>query len=736
MPTIPQLPMAQAAGSTDELPLSQAGVTRSVTVGELLTGTQPLIELASGSMLGRASLGPGGVEALPLGPGITIANASLSANGGDHASFAENSNGIPKRLGLPLLRGLFNAGSNISIDGAGDISASTDPAVTAELGSLTQQIAALAAKIPTGGFAGLNAQGQLTNPTVGPVTLGTVMVANGAPNRTVQARALDTINVVDFGAVQGGSDSSVAFNAAFAALPNSGGEIFVPAGDYTLSNPLTWSGKAVVLRGAGKGITRLHLAHTGIGFDIAPQSLVQKTVLRDFSAFAESQVGQTAAIARITYPSAPSFGYVTAHITDVECFGYPNPQNQQPPYPQTFYRGFVLNGCWSTQVNNVSWLGSAATGNGGTGSAIIEVNNSVDTRITGLQAYGSHAAVLQTGYCEGIYFTNPLIVGADYLFTQTDETKWQGYQPDKPMLLGLWCANGEVNINLGVLNISNVAGGFFVGIDVSRDGGPATAQTLFNFTDVSDFFLLGINILGGGANIPDTGISFTSTYNSSNVTMLGCYFANMTTAININNVNGTVSLTTGALSFSNVPAATAVQDNSLPSVGNFINFVTPATQSQPAGIANTKDHLWTNPAGEQLFRINNVAVAANYIRHQPATSGNPPTLCFDGNDGQVNGTIQTKGGNLYLNAAGGSSGSGNLLSLLNQPGATSCIQIQNATSGNLCIINTNTGGMSVQPAGALWLSPQGGIYAPNLPTTRPAAGSHQLWNNNGVVSIA
>ena len=49
-------------------------------------------------------------------------------------------------------------------------------------------------------------RGQITDPVAGPVTLGTVQVTQSAPARTLQAMALDTINVVDFGAVPGGGD--------------------------------------------------------------------------------------------------------------------------------------------------------------------------------------------------------------------------------------------------------------------------------------------------------------------------------------------------------------------------------------------------------------------------------------------------------------------------------------------------------------------------------------------------
>jgi hypothetical protein len=754
MPTIPQLPPATSSGPSDEFPVSQGGITRAVTVAELLSGTQPAIELPNGSLLGRVSIGPGGPEPVEVATGLMIQTGALSANGGDHAGFSlesalnvadqviVNSSGAPARLPVPLLRGLFTAGTNVAISPGGVVSSSTDPGVSTELSSLTAglttteaSVAALAAKIPAGGFVGLNGQGQITDPVAGPVTLGQVQVTVSSPSRTLQAMALDTINVIDFGAVPGGGDSTAAFNAAFAAVPSSGGEIFIPSGDYQLTSSLTWSGKPLTIRGAGKAITRLHIQHTGIAFDISQTVPTNRTILRDFSAYAENLSGQTAAIARLNYPTEASFGYVSGLITDIECFSYPNSSSGTAPFPQTFLRGFVLNGCWSVQVNNVSWFGPPSAA-GATTSAVVEVNMTFDTRVTGLQAYYGHAAVLQTGYCEGIYFTNPLIVGTDYLFTQTDITQWPGYSPTRLMLLGLWAANGEVNCNLGTVNATAVGGGYFVGLDITRDGGPTTSQALFNLTNVSNLFVLGCNFIGGPSSNQDVAFQFQSTFNSSGNVIGGCFFQDMATIISIGTANATVDLTTFGINPGNVPISTAFIDNSAASNGNLVTFQSPATSTAPAGIACTKDHLFTAADGSPLFRIGSVAGAKNYIRAQAVTSGNPPTVIFDGTDGTVNGVIQTKGGNLFVNAAGGTSGSGNLLSLLNISGSTNWIVLQNATSGNLSQITTNNGGIGIQPKGALWLSPSTGLFAFGLPTAKPASGSNQIWNNGGVLNIA
>src|SRR5690348_10668845 len=137
MPTIPQLPAVTAVTAADEIPLSQNGTTHSVTVGTLLAGVQPAIISATGSLLGRISVGPGGPESIAVGSGLTLNGGTISASGSDYATFAQqtslvttdqvvlNSSGNPRLLSLSLLRGLFAAGSNVTIDSTGTISATS-----------------------------------------------------------------------------------------------------------------------------------------------------------------------------------------------------------------------------------------------------------------------------------------------------------------------------------------------------------------------------------------------------------------------------------------------------------------------------------------------------------------------------------------------------------------------------------------------------------------------------------
>ena len=136
MPTIPQLPSVAEVTPADEVPVSQAGVTHSVSVGTLLASMQPAIVSGTGTLLGRISLGTGGPEAIAVGLGLALNTGTLAATGADHSAFPQQttliptdqavleSGGNPKLLSLSLLRGLFSAGANISISSTGTISAS------------------------------------------------------------------------------------------------------------------------------------------------------------------------------------------------------------------------------------------------------------------------------------------------------------------------------------------------------------------------------------------------------------------------------------------------------------------------------------------------------------------------------------------------------------------------------------------------------------------------------------
>ncbi len=147
MPTISQLPAAGTITAADAIPVSQAGAVRATSVGALLATTQPAILIEPTSLLGRVSLGSGGPEQIQIGPGITLASGTLVANGSDHATFSTvqtltpttdlvaTTQGSSVLVPATLLRSLFSAGPNVTIDATGTISANATVASTGALGT-------------------------------------------------------------------------------------------------------------------------------------------------------------------------------------------------------------------------------------------------------------------------------------------------------------------------------------------------------------------------------------------------------------------------------------------------------------------------------------------------------------------------------------------------------------------------------------------------------------------------
>jgi Fibronectin type III domain len=134
MPTISQLPPAGSISAADEVPISQAGAARAVSVGALLASTQAVISIDSPSLLGRTSLGSGSPEQVDVGLGMILSGGTLVANGLDHSGFplvpslalesdlVISNQGRPMLMQASLLRGLFSAGQNVAIDANGVIS--------------------------------------------------------------------------------------------------------------------------------------------------------------------------------------------------------------------------------------------------------------------------------------------------------------------------------------------------------------------------------------------------------------------------------------------------------------------------------------------------------------------------------------------------------------------------------------------------------------------------------------
>jgi hypothetical protein len=157
MPTISQLPATITVSAADELPISQGGIARATSVGVLLASAQPAIIVDALSLLGRTSIGSGGPEQVNIGIGMSLFGGTLVADGLDHGQFPLTSGfstesdlvisnqGSPMLMQASLLRGLFSAGENVSIDPNGVISTAAGATPENSIGEL-QVVAGLAAQ--------------------------------------------------------------------------------------------------------------------------------------------------------------------------------------------------------------------------------------------------------------------------------------------------------------------------------------------------------------------------------------------------------------------------------------------------------------------------------------------------------------------------------------------------------------------------------------------------------------
>ncbi|HEX3346827.1 MAG TPA: hypothetical protein VHS58_01850, partial [Acetobacteraceae bacterium] len=78
MTTLLQLPLTLTTSATDLLLLEQQQSTNAVTLSTLLEGTQPLITIASETLLGRVSIAPGLPEPVGIGAGLVLQSGCRS----------------------------------------------------------------------------------------------------------------------------------------------------------------------------------------------------------------------------------------------------------------------------------------------------------------------------------------------------------------------------------------------------------------------------------------------------------------------------------------------------------------------------------------------------------------------------------------------------------------------------------------------------------------------------------
>jgi hypothetical protein len=441
MPTISQLPVATSAGPADEVLISQAGTTSSITVGNLLAGTQPAIMAPTGALLGRVSLGVGGPEPITVGIGLTLAASAVEANGADHASFAQqttlqttdqavlNSNGTPMLLSLSMLRGLFSAGANVTIDGSGVISATGGGGSSVASGG-SGSIAALAqvATLGTGDLIAVSQGG-----TDYAITFGDLIDGETIDELVAAAPVADT----DTLPVGQGTSTMLAqtFGAVWTWIQARMPLYKVPVVELTANTTLDGSahnGRVLVCSSA---VTLTHSGTEGSGFSCTIINASSGSVTLDSGIITTSGVstlspGQMAELYCVTYSAgtvtyarmsgplaAPPPGQVTSVVVGAITYSsvaltWSAPASGGAPTGYTVEYRVTGSSAWSTQTTSatsatISGLSPSAeydiqvlatnAGGNGTASAIVYATTpaaptSVPGQVTGLAASSPSAS--------------------------------------------------------------------------------------------------------------------------------------------------------------------------------------------------------------------------------------------------------------------------------------------------------------------------------------------------------
>jgi hypothetical protein len=149
-----------------------------------------------------------------------------------------------------------------------------------------------------------------------------VLVATfaGSLSATAWAQATGPFNVRSYGAsgALNCAADTTGFLNALAAIPASGGEVYVPAGNYCLNQSLLVSGKSIAFRGEGKKLSNIRWDAGANGIEYYAANSSQSLTVKSLSLIANNGISGTA-----IYGSWPA-GAVTStlSITDVAISHY------------------------------------------------------------------------------------------------------------------------------------------------------------------------------------------------------------------------------------------------------------------------------------------------------------------------------------------------------------------------------------------------------------------------------
>ncbi|MBP6773595.1 MAG: hypothetical protein KA154_11405 [Gemmatimonadaceae bacterium] len=223
------------------------------------------------------------------------------------------------------------------------------------------------------------------------------------------AAQADVFNVKAYGAVGDGvQDDTAEFNAAIAAVPAIGGEVYVPAGTYKLSSALTITDKSISFRGEGQRISKLLWTSPSSGLVFSSTGADNKTLSVKSLSFLKGSTTAGTAIAgswRETPDAHFAQGLTTATISDVFI--------AQEPYGSAiaWNYGISLNNATAAKVD-----GFVINGHGSDymSDAIRFTGKSVATYVSNGDIVGATTGISALDTSEGFHATDVEVIATKY----------------------------------------------------------------------------------------------------------------------------------------------------------------------------------------------------------------------------------------------------------------------------------------------------------------------------------
>jgi hypothetical protein len=266
-----------------------------------------------------------------------------------------------------------------------------------------------------------------------------------ATRRAVESLA--EVSILTYGADPTGNvDSSPAFQAAAAALPITGGTIYVPPGHYLCASQINLPSIQLSIIGDGRNVSILIIKHNGIGLNFAPNSPRVYLSVRAVGFSPVGNGGQPACAVAVTLLSSEVRSSPSCTIQELDL-------GVVTPGFSGFYTGIELTNVWRPIVRDVSMMGGGQTP--ASGSTLITLNAfCVDCRFIDCSVNMVDVAFVVTGYCEGIHLINPIIANCNRGFYNQFSVSHNGNNSIN--ILALYISGGEFGCNYSALNLYQV----------------------------------------------------------------------------------------------------------------------------------------------------------------------------------------------------------------------------------------------------------------------------------------